>query len=141
MKESINKVLLILLLISLVVCVFYLYITYNDSFRKGKGRRVDYIEKYDYALYSNSSSYYKKLYYELKDILKSSNVNEEEYVKKISQLFCVDFYTLNNKKNSNDIGGMDFIYSKVKDEFKDKAKDSIYLFIETKKTYQWSLVA
>ena len=133
-KEKVNKLLLIVLVLCIIGCGIYLFSTYNDYFRNKNKKEVDHIENYDYILYDKSTSLYKKLYYKLKDILNSKNINEEEYLQTISQMFCIDFYTLNNKSNSNDIGGIQFVYSKVKNNFKDKAKDSLYAYIETKKS-------
>ena len=45
-------------------------------------------------------------------------------------MFLTDFYTLDNKINKNDIGGVEFIYSDYQDIFIKKAKDTIYKYLE-----------
>ncbi len=119
------------MLLLIIGCVVYVWFAYFKGDKQKQKRQEDVIEGYDYKLYDTDSDNYKKLFYELKDILTSSTVNEEEYVKVISKMFVMDFYTLKNKISNNDIGGCDFVYSEVLDNFKDKAKDTVYLYLET----------
>ena len=53
------------------------------------------------------------MFKELKEILNKDKVDEEEYVKKISEMFIYDFYSLNYKVAKTDIGGTDFVYNEV----------------------------
>ena len=131
-KKRLNKLLLLLMIVLILVCLVYIYINY---FKKSKfnTREIDIIEEYNYKLYNNDTREYKELFNKLKKILNGSNIDEKEYLEIISQMFIIDFYTLDNKISSNDIGGTDFIYSKVLDNFTDKAKDTIYLNLESTK--------
>ena len=129
-KKKINKILLLFILILIVGCAVYIYSFYFKKDKINHKKQVDVIEGYDYKLYDTDSHNYKKLFYELKDILNSSTINEEEYVKTIAKMFTMDFYTLENKSSSNDIGGTDFVYRKVLSNFEDKAKDTVYLYLE-----------
>ena len=58
-------------------------------------------------------------------------VNDEEYAKIVSKLFVVDFYSLSDKVTSTDVGGLDFIYEKIKENFVLKATDTIYKNIQS----------
>ena len=46
-------------------------------------------------------------------------------------MFVTDFYTLSTKVTNQDVGGLEFIYSKNKDNFKLKASDTLYKYIES----------
>lgn len=87
--------------------------------------------EFDYVLYENKSPLYKEYFAKLKETLLKDEVNEEEYVKILSQLFVVDFYSLSEKKTSTDVGGLDFIYEDIKENFILKATDTIYKYVES----------
>lgn len=129
LKRKYRKIILIiLLLIALCVCI-YLFINNNRIIGKKKIQDIvvsDKIEEYGYSLKSNATEEYKKLFNELKNVLKSDSINYEEYSKLISQMFIIDFYTLDNKLTKNDIGGIEFVYSPMLDNFVMKAENTYY---------------
>ena len=129
-KKRLNLILLILIFVLIICCGVSVYFSYIKKEKASTKKMEDTIEEYDYHLYDSDSKEYKKLFYELKDILNASSINEEEYLKVISKMFAMDFYTLQNKISNDDIGGVEFVYSKVVDNFKSKAKDSVYLYLE-----------
>ena len=63
--------------------------------------------------------------------MKEKNVDEEEYVKIISKMFIIDFYSLSDKLAKTDVGGSDFVYSAVLADFLEKAQDTIYKYVES----------
>ncbi len=88
-------------------------------------------KEFDYVLYENKSPLYKEYFAKLKEILLKDEVDEEAYVKTLAQLFTADFYSLSEKKTSTDVGGLEFIYEEVRDNFLLKATDTIYKYIES----------
>ena len=68
---------------------------------------------------------------ELKEILEAEVIDEAKYAEVISKMFVVDFYTLSTKVTNQDVGGLEFIYSNNKDNFKLKASDTLYKYIES----------
>lgn len=64
---------------------------------------------------------------EAKNIVKK-NSDEKEVTNKIAKLFLKDFYTF---KDKNDIGGLEYIYPKVKDNFILKVKHTLYKYINS----------
>ncbi len=127
-KKTITKISIVAGIICLVVALFLLIP------RKGKEEKVEEVKvedniktkEFDYTLYDNKSDLYKEYFQELKDELTKDIVNDDEYSKIISKLFITDFYSLDDKKTSTDIGGLDFIYEEMKENFILKAKDTIY---------------
>ena len=68
---------------------------------------------------------------ELDKILKKDPVDEEEYVKKITEMFIYDFYSLNDKSTKTDVGGTDFIYGNILENFLSNAEDTYYKYVES----------
>lgn len=129
MKKNYDRLVIILIII---VFIFLLGLYVKDTLKVKKQNTnevVEKIESYNYTLKSNSSSYYKEKFLELKDILEN-NKSEEEYAKVLAQLFIIDFYTLDGKISNTDIGGIDFVLPSIKDNFSLKANETIYKYIE-----------
>lgn len=98
----------------------------NDNEVNNVVEKIDQMENYDYYLDENATDYYKQLYNELKEVLNSEELSEEEYAKVISKLFVTDLFTLDNKITSSDIGGLQFVYTDFKEDFINIAKTTLY---------------
>ena len=134
MKNKRILIVIIVILITLIVAGIILYIHKkgNDSSESAKEIVVtNNIEKYGYVLTDNDTDYYKELFEKLKNTLNEETVDEEKYVNLVSQLFVTDFYTLSNKLNSSDIGGLQYILASSRDNFALKAKDTMYKTVKS----------
>lgn len=87
---------------------------------------LDSIDEYGYSLNDKDSKLFKTEYEELRTILQSDKINEQEYATKVARLFVIDFYTLSTKLNKYDIGGNEFFYTDKKEMFEQKAMDTMY---------------
>ena len=96
-----------------------------------KVKTIDNISDFDYTLNDNATKYYKSLFNELKDLLNKSPVDDDEYAKKVSQLFTADLFTLDNKITSSDIGGLEYVYKDFQDDFISIAQSSMYASVKT----------
>ena len=121
-------IIIVLLFILLGVLVFLNFFGDRKSVKEVK--IVNKIDKYGYNLKENKPSKYKKLFDELKKVLNENEVDEEKYVSKISEMFIYDFYSLNDKTAKTDIGGVDFVYNEVLENFLLNAEDTYYKYIE-----------
>lgn len=130
MKKSF-KVLIVVILVGLIIGGVWLFLGRNTTKQVVKVKVVDSIEGYSYKLHDNDTEVYKKNYSELKKVLENSTVDEEQYVTLISKLFIIDFFTLDNKITNDDIGGVDFVHKDALDNFKVKAKDTLYKYVES----------
>ena len=124
-------VLIIVLLIIVGLLLLKKIAPENKRKTENKIEKVDNIENYDYNLYKNSSKLYKKYYNELKTVLNANEIDEEKYAKLVAELFVIDFYSLDTHLTNQDVGGLDFIYSSMKENFSLKATDTIYKYIES----------
>ncbi len=134
-KDNIFIVFLIVLLVGLGIT---LGILVKKSFSKPKQevvetQVVDKLDEYGYYLTDHNTEAYKEKYNELKDILSSDKVDEDKYVRTISELFTMDFYDLNSKLSKVDVGGVQFILSDYKDTFIKTATgvDGMYYYVKS----------
>lgn len=121
-------------IITIIILVISAFVIYKMFFAKNEVQETKIlhtIKKYGYTLKDSKSDKYKKMFYELEKILKEDPVNEEKYVKKITQMFIYDFYSLSDKTAKTDVGGTDFIYSEILDNFLENAEDTYYKYVES----------
>ena len=129
-KKVKNTILIVLITIVALLIGLTIYKTKNKSKTK-EVKVVDKIDKYGYKLKETKSATYKKMFKDLKDILNEEKVNQENYVKKISEMFIYDFYSLDDKLAKTDIGGVDFLYPAARDNFLQNAQDTYYKYVES----------
>ncbi len=132
LKKKVKRFLIILLIViatSVGGFVFY-EMTNTSKVTIKKATVLNEIKEYGYTLKSNKSKAYKKEFANLATILNSDSVDEEAYLKSITKLFILDFYTLSDKVANTDVGGVDFIHTDAKTNFLEKAEDTIYKYVE-----------
>lgn len=132
LKKKVKRFLIIFLIIIVAAVggfVFY-EMTNTSKVTIKKATVLNEIKEYGYTLKSNKSKAYKKEFANLATILNSDTVDEEAYLKSITKLFILDFYTLSDKVANTDVGGVDFIHTDAKTNFLEKAEDTIYKYVE-----------
>lgn len=129
--KRINKVqkvigfMMLLLVISMVVYVVLILLP-----NKKTNMSPDDTIKFGYTSYKRDTKLYKDTFDSLGKVLDKEPIDYEEYAKYLSELFIIDFYTLDNKNDKNDIGGIQFIYDDLKDNFIFNASDTVYKYIK-----------
>ena len=81
---------------------------------------------YGYSLTDLDSEYYKEEFGKLKEILTAETVDETAYIEQLARCFTVDLYSLNTKLNKNDIGGLEYVYTKIQDDYAKQVMYNIY---------------
>ncbi len=122
---------LILVVIIVIGVKFTLEFLVKDEKNVVTKKELDSLELYGYTLDDYDSDLYKEYFNDLKSTLNSKEVNYEDYAKEIVKLFVSDFYTLDNKLTSSDIGGVEFIPSDMVENFKMHAGDTMYNHVKT----------
>lgn len=122
---------LILVVIIVIGVKFTLEFLVKDEKNVVTKKELDSLELYGYTLDDYDSDLYKEYFNDLKNTLNSKEVNYEDYAKEIVKLFVSDFYTLDNKLTSSDIGGVEFIPSDMVENFKMHAGDTMYNHVKT----------
>ena len=87
---------------------------------------ISNINDYGYTLDDRDTDYMKEVFGELENVLNQGEVDYQEYARLLAQLFVIDFYTLDNKINKYDVGGLEYILSNSVDTSRQKAVDTIY---------------
>ena len=132
LKKKTKNIFIIVLVILAIILGF---LSFKDKLggkkeEKGELKVLNKIDKYGYTLKENKTKTYKKMFEELKKILEADEVNEEEYLKKISEMFIYDFYSLSDKAAKTDIGGVEFVYNDALENFLKTAQDTYYKYVE-----------
>ena len=132
LKKSVRRILIGILVLLACFIGFLIIKGQKEKPKEVKEVKViNEVEKYGYQLKENKPADYKKMFEELKEILNNTPVEEEEYVKKIAEMFIYDFYSLNDKDAKTDIGGVDFVYPLILENFLQNAQDTYYKYIES----------
>ena len=126
------RILLYILLIALFILLgIAIYKNIKNGPEVKAAKVISSISDYGYELKDNKSPEYKKMFNELKEILSKKEVDEEEYAKKITEMFIYDFYSLDDKTAKTDIGGVDFIHPGILQNFAENAESTYYKYIES----------
>ena len=131
-KRKPKKLLIIIkCILLLAVASFAIYKLVFNKEEVKEAKVISEIPKYGYVLKENKTARYKDMFKELKDILEADKVDQEKYVKKITEMFIYDFYSLDDKVAKTDVGGTDFVYKEVLENFLVNAEDTYYKYIES----------
>ena len=130
---KLKKKVKVILVIAIILIVAGLGFIAYESIKPKEVKKAtveNEIKEYGYTLKSTRNDRYKKEFQKLKDILDKKNVDEEEYLKQISKVFIMDFYTLDDKLANTDVGGIDFVHTNAKTNFLEKSEDTVYKFVK-----------
>jgi hypothetical protein len=130
-KKKVKILLVIIILVAAAIAGLLLYNHFNQKNTVKEAKVVSTVDKYGYELKDNKSKKYQEMFAELKEILSAKEVDEEEYAKKIAEMFVYDFYSLSDKTAKTDIGGVDFVYPDVLENFLQNAQDTYYKYVES----------
>ena len=134
-KKKVKKKVIVIGTIILVVLIAIGAIVIAKSLNKPtevkEVKVLKSIDSYGYDLKDNKSEKYKGLFKELEEILTAETISDEEYVKKITQMFIYDFYSLEDKTAKTDIGGVDFVLPAALENFLTNAEDTYYKYVES----------
>lgn len=129
--NKIKKIIRIIMLVVVALIAIYAIFVAIPS-KKNKDEGIENINN-KYILYKRDSNLYKENFEKLRTILETSPVDNKEYAETIVKLFVIDFYTLDNKDENTDIGGLQYVHSNLKDNLVLNASSTIYKYIKTTK--------
>ena len=131
LKKGVKRFLIAVVIILVAVLAFFLFKNLDSNQETKEVKVVSKISEYGYTLKDSKTKAYKDMFKDLKEILQKDKVDEEAYVKQISKMFIYDFYSLNDKASKTDIGGTDFVYTEILDNFLLNAQDTYYKYVES----------
>ena len=131
MKRKNNKKKLIIFVLVLILAVALVVFALNngkkDNVDEGKKKVVvDEIKEFSYTVAKSDTKLFKDTFKELKTELSKKEVDNKNYASLVSKLFVIDFYTLSNKSNVNDVGAVQFVYSGYTTDFVEYARKGMY---------------
>ena len=129
-KISVRKIVIFSIYILFILLIIIGIVKILTKDKPKNVQVVDSIDNYGYTLNDNATSYYKQTFNELSNLLSNESIDEKSYAQLVSKLFISDLYTLDNKLNKNDIGGMQFVYKDFVDDFSSYSKSTIYKYVE-----------
>lgn len=119
-------ILIFIVVVAILLVIFALNIGKKGNPNEGKKKVVDEIKKFSYTVSESDTKLFKDTFKELKKELSKDEVDNKNYASLVSKLFIIDFYTLSNKSNINDVGAVQFVYSSYTTDFIDFARTGIY---------------
>ena len=131
-KRTINIILIAAAILLISGGALHIYFDFFNKKTPAKTNLINEIPEYEYKSYDRDSTLYLNKFDELKELLNEEDYDEEKYISLISELFIIDFYTLANKFTNQDVGGVQYLHTDVKDNLVLKAKDTMYKYIENK---------
>lgn len=126
-KMAIEILLAIILVVVLGVKVYFDFFNEQDTQVVLEKKAI---AKYGYKLEDRDTTLYEENYNELEKVLSEEEIDYDAYAELIAKLFIIDYYTLNNKLTSTDIGGLEFIHPDLFENFKINAGDTVYKYVE-----------
>ena len=132
LKKKVKRNIIIIVVI-LILCFtgYKVYRLISKKQTTNEVKIVNTIKEYGYNLKDNKTKKYETMFKELKKILEEDEVEEEKYVKQISKMFIYDFYSLDDKTAKTDIGGTDFVYTPILNNFITNAQSTYYKYVES----------
>lgn len=131
-KKKVGIILCLILLIYFIGGIVYNIIG-DKSDTNNKNSKVNnsvQIKGFEYLCDEDDTELFKTEFKKLKKNLESSNINYTEYALSISKMFIIDLYTLDNKNNMYDVGGVQFVYPASRDNYKLNVENTLYKYME-----------
>lgn len=130
-KKKIGIVVCSILLIYFLGGIFYnIFVDRSDTKKNNNVNNSVQIKGFEYLSNDDDTVLFKNEFKKLKKNLESSNINYNEYALSISKMFIIDLYTLNNKNNMYDVGGVQFVYPEARENFKLNVENTLYKYME-----------
>ena len=122
-----------------ICCVLFIYFLGGIVFcilKKNTTQTLTKVDKgiqikgFEYLLFDSQPKIYKDEFEILKNNLESDSIDYNEYAKSICKMFLIDLYTINNKKNMYDVGGVGFVYPDARDNYKLNVTNTLYKYVK-----------
>lgn len=130
MKNKYKRLLIVIVILIIILGIVGVVYKLSKTEEEETIKVLDVIDGFSYELKETDSKLKKDLFYELEKTLKEDDIDYKIYAELLSKIFVVDVFSLNNKMNKYDIGGLEFIFESEKDKFKTLMSDTLYDVVE-----------
>ena len=114
----------VIFLIAFVILYIYGYLQRDRDEITNKVNALDSIEKYNYVLNDNVTTYYKDEFQKLKGL-----EEEQQIAEQVAKLFVIDLFSINYKVNKYEVTSTQYYYSDKREMYRNKVIDSLYNFV------------
>lgn len=131
-NKKVKVFIFILIVIGVIAGISIVLMGMMKPVEKEKPVKVNTVSIDGYGIHLDDldTDLYREEYNVLKKNLLSEQIDNEEYAKSVAKLFIIDLYTIKNKVNKYDIGGVDFVYDKALANYKTNVTDTLYKYVE-----------
>lgn len=137
MPDWLRYLLFILIVVGVVSLIGYGAFKLLDSGNKKEEKpkeviKVNEQEIKGYGIFIDDSdtTLYKDEFNALKTNLTGDEIDYDKYAESVAKMFIIDLYTIKNKINKYDVGGIDFVYESAKGNYTTNVTDTIYKYVE-----------
>lgn len=121
----------IVFVISLIgVACYFLFAQKNDPEDPNEKKNVVTIDGYGITVDDDDTELYRDEYNKLKGNLESDSIDYDAYAESVARMFIIDLYTLNNKVNKYDVGGVEFVLPEGSQNYITNVTDTLYKYLE-----------
>lgn len=136
MRRKFKILLGVILFLIILVTIIYLAITFMPKAKIRDYKEIDKIEGYSYVLEDRDTSLMQENFAKLKEVLKEKEVDYKLYAEYLSKLFITDLFTLDNKDSKYDVGGTNYVFPSVLENYELNVTDTLYKYLESKENRQ-----
>lgn len=130
-KYVLFAVIIIVVIALIGFCAYKILETTKESTKpKIVEKNVKEIEGYNIHVDDTDTDLYRNEYSKLKENLESNEIDYDSYAQSVAKMFIIDLYTIKNKLNKYDVGGIDFVLPSALENYKTNVTDTIYKYVE-----------
>ncbi len=134
MQKKFKILLRIIVILIVLMLIILVAMQFKPDVKKSNYKEIDKIANYNYLLEDRDSKLMQEVFKNLKNVLKSTEINYELYAEYLSELFVIDLFTMDNKDNKYDVGGAEYVLPEVVENYKLNVEDTIYKYMQDKNT-------
>ena len=134
MQKKFKILLRIIVILIVLMLIILVAMQFKPDVKKSNYKEIDKIANYNYLLEDRDSKLMQEVFNNLKNVLKSTEINYELYAEYLSELFVIDLFTMDNKDNKYDVGGAEYVLPEVVENYKLNVEDTIYKYMQDKNT-------
>lgn len=131
-KRIVLFTIIIILVVSIIGILSYFVLRDKNSSQTPEDLKKNSreIAGYGITLDDLDTTIYRDEFDKLKANLEGSTINYDEYAESVAKMFIIDLYTIKNKINKYDIGGVEFVLPEGRDNYITNVTDTIYNYVE-----------
>ncbi len=134
MRKSFKICLIIIFILLVLGVAILITLEFKPSSNPKISKDIDKIANYNYHLQKRDTTLMQETFKSLKNLLSKKDIDYDLYATYLSELFIIDLFTMDNKNNKYDVGGLEYVLPEIADNYRLNVEDTLYKYlIETSK--------